>query len=289
MRYSLILALAILLAIPAASPAEGVPAVSPAASPAASAPAADEPGAAGMANCRSLTPEEARTILLPNVDNVLSVQPSPVKGLWEIDVEKNGRRWPLYLDCSREHVVAGQIFELNTHRNLTGNRMLSLNRIDVSTIPLEGSVVIGKPDAPKRIIVFDDPDCHYCARLHETEKAIVAQNADVAFYVKPFSRNKNPATYAKALSVVCAGTVQALDNAFAGKPLPDGNCGSHAVQETTRITDRLNIHQTPTMIFPDGRIVPGALDAERILSLLNDAPPPAQAQSGKGEQETPAK
>ncbi len=244
-----------------------------AASPAAHAFTAAGCGAGVCTDCHSLTIEEARKILSPNIDNVLSVQTSPVKGLWEVDVEKGGQRWPVYIDFSKKYVVAGQIFEVSTRSNLTGSRMLSLNRIDVSRVPLEGAIVVGKPDAKRRIIVFDDPNCRFCAKLHETEKAIVAKNAGVAFYVKPFPRNKDPETYAKSLSIVCAGTVQALDNAFAGKPLPKGDCGSKAVQETIRTADRLKIRSTPTMIFPDGRIVPGALDAETILSLLKEAPP----------------
>jgi len=148
--------------------------------------------------------------------------------------------------------------------------MLSMNRIDVSQIPLSGAIVVGKKDAKRRIIVFDDPNCPHCARLHQTAKEIVAKNPDVAFFVRPFPRNNDRPTYEKALSIVCAGTVQALENAFAGKPLPKGSCGSKAVDESIRIAQRFNIRSTPTMIFPDGRVVPGALKADAILSLLNE-------------------
>jgi len=107
---------------------------------------------------------------------------------------------------------------------------------------------------------------------------IVARNPDVAFFVRPFPRNNDRPTREKALSIVCAGTIQALEDAFAGKPLPKGECGSKAVDETIRVAQRFNIRVTPTMILPDGRVVPGALDSESILSLLNEAPdaPPSK-------------
>jgi thiol:disulfide interchange protein DsbC len=229
-------------------------------------------------DCHSLTRDEAVKILGGNVDNVLSVRSSPVSGLWEVDVEKAGKRWPLYIDFSKEHVIAGQIIQMSTKKNLTGSRILSMNRVDVSRIPLSGSIVVGKADAKRRIIVFDDPDCPHCAKLHETAKGIVAKNPDVAFFVRPFPRNGDLPTREKALSIVCAGTVQALEDGFAGKPLPKGKCNSKAVDETIRAAERFNIRSTPTMIFPDGRVVPGALGADAILSLLSErtGPPPSK-------------
>jgi thiol:disulfide interchange protein DsbC len=212
---------------------------------------------------------EAAQVLGVKPEQILSVGMSPVKGLWEVDVEKDGQKWPVYIDFSKDYIVSGQIFQVSSRANLTGNRMLSLNRVDVSQIPLGGAIVVGKKDAKRRIIVFDDPNCPHCAKLHQTAKEIVSKRPDIAFHVKPFPRNANDAqTYEKALSIVCAGTVQALEDAFAGKPLPKGECGSKAVKETVQAADRLKIRSTPTMVFPDGRVVPGALDAEMLLSLL---------------------
>jgi len=226
-------------------------------------------------DCHSLTRDEAVKLLGANVDNVLSVGPSPVNGLWEVDVEKGGKRWPLYVDFSKKHLIAGQIVQLSTKKNLTGGRVLSMNRIDVSKIPLAGAIVVGKPDAKRRIVVFDDPDCPHCAKLHETAKGIVAKHPDIAFFVRPFPRNGDRPTREKALSIVCAGTVKALEDAFAGKALPKGKCGTRAVDETIRAAERFNIRSTPTMILPDGRVVPGALEADAILSLLSDSTGPS--------------
>jgi thiol:disulfide interchange protein DsbC len=221
-------------------------------------------------DCHSLTRDEAAKILGGNVDNVLSVVTSPVGGLWEVAVEKAGQRWPLYIDFSKEYVIAGQIIQVSTKKNLTGSRMLSMNRVDVSQIPLDGSIVVGKKDAKQRIVVFDDPNCPHCAKLHDTAKGIVAKNPDVAFFVRPFPRNGDRPTYDTALSIVCAGTARALEDAFAGKPLAKGECGSKAVDETIQAAKRFNIRSTPTMVFPDGRVVPGALEADAILSLLKE-------------------
>jgi len=236
-------------------------------------------------DCHSLTRDEAAKILGGNVDNVLSVVTSPVGGLWEVAVEKAGQRWPLYIDFSKEYVIAGQIIQMSTKKNLTGNRMMSMNRVDVSQIPLADSIVVGKKDAKQRIVVFDDPNCPHCAKLHETAKGIVAKNPDVAFFVRPFPRNGDRPTYETALSIVCAGTAQALEDAFAGKPLPKGECGSKAVDETIRAAKRFNIRSTPTMVFPDGRVVPGALAADAILSLLKEEVADGKSEPSAGKAE----
>jgi len=236
-------------------------------------------------DCHSLTRDEAAKILGGNVDNVLSVATSPVGGLWEVAVEKAGQRWPLYIDFSKEYVIAGQIIHLGTKKNITGSRMMSMNRVDVSQIPLAGSIVVGNKDAKQRIVVFDDPNCPHCAKLHETSKGIVAKNPDVAFFVRPFPRNGDRPTYDTALSIVCAGTAQALEDAFAGKPLPKGECGSKAVDETIQAAKRFNIRSTPTMVFPDGRVVPGALEAEVILSLLKEEEAGGKAEPSAGKAE----
>jgi thiol:disulfide interchange protein DsbC len=245
-----------------------------AAAPAARAFTGDGCSSGACTDCHSLTRDEAVKILGANVDNVLSVATSPVGGLWEVAVEKAGQRWPLYIDFSKEYVIAGQIIQLSTKKNLTGSRMMSMNRVDVSQIPLAGSIVVGKKDAKQRIVVFDDPNCPHCAKLH------------VAFFVRPFPRNGDRPTYETTLSIVCAGTAQALEDAFAGKPLPKGECGSKAVDETIQAAKRFNIRSTPTMVFPDGRVVPGALEADAILSLLKEeeeAGGKAETSTGKTE------
>ena len=223
-------------------------------------------------DCHTLSREEAVTLLGGKVDNVLSVEMSPVRGLWEVAVEKDGKRWPLYIDFSKDYVVAGQIVQVSTRKNLTGSRMISLNRVDVSQIPLEGSIVVGKKDAKHRIVVFDDPACPHCAKLHETAKGIVAKRPDVAFYAKPFPRDENDkTTYEKALSIVCAGTVKALEDGFAGKKLPKGKCDRKPLDETIAAAKRFHIRTTPTMVFPDGRVVAGAIGADAILSHLKES------------------
>ena len=238
-------------------------------------------GSGECTECHSLTREEAADLLAGSVDNVLSVKPSAVGGLWAVDVVKEGRKWPVYVDFSKNYLISGQVIRLSSKENVTESRSMRLNAVDVSQVPIDDAIVIGNPEAKRRIIEFSDPDCRFCAKLHAEARKIVAKNPDVAFFVKLYSRNNNPRSIRKVLSILCGeqDAPKLLDDAFAGKPLPQPGpaCDYAAIQETARIASQLNLRGTPAMILPDGRVVNGYRDADTILKLLEETPPSAQA------------
>lgn len=224
------------------------------------------------ARCHTLARDEAAGLLAGKVDNVVGVVPGPIPGLWEVDVEKGGSVYPAYVDYSKKLLFNGQVIRLADMENLTGLRYVDLNRVDVSTIPLADAVILGNPEAKKRVIVFDDPDCGWCRKLHGEIKQIVAREPDVAFFVRVYSRNNHPATVEKALSIVCgkADAARLLDDAFAGKKLPAAACRSDAVEQTAKLAERLGIHGTPAMVLPDGRLIRGYMQADALLGLLQE-------------------
>jgi len=219
--------------------------------------------------CHKLTKEEAGKALGRIVDNVVAVAPGPFPGLWEVDIARNGKTYPLYLDYSLKYLFNGQFIRLSDMANLTGQRYTDLNRVDVASIPVQDAIRIGSPEAKKTVIVLSDPTCPYCVKLHGEIKKAAAKDPDVAFLVMPYPRNRNDkATYENCLAVVCSKSEKALDDAFAGKKLPAADCKTGAVDETIRLAERLNIEGTPTMILPDGRMISGYREAEALLAML---------------------
>jgi thiol:disulfide interchange protein DsbC len=219
--------------------------------------------------CHKLTKEEAGKILGKIVDNVVAVAPGPFPGVWEVDVNKNGRTHPLYLDYSLKYLFNGQVIRLSDMANLTGQRYTDLNRVDVASIAVKDAIRMGSPSAKKTVIVLSDPTCGFCRKLHGEIKKVVAKDADVAFLVMPYPRDKNDkATYRKCQAVVCAQSEKLLDDAYAGKELPEAACKTDAVDETIRLAARLKIEGTPTMILPNGRMISGYMEAEALLPLL---------------------
>jgi thiol:disulfide interchange protein DsbC len=229
-----------------------------------------EPAAAkGCAECHKLTKEEAGKLLGKMVDNVVGVVQGPFPGVWEVDIARNGKTYPVYVDYSLKYLFNGQIIRLGDMANLTGKRYADLNRVDVASIPVKDAIRVGSPSAKKTVIVLSDPTCAYCVKLHGEIGKAVAKDADVAFLVMPYPRNRNDkATYLKCLAVVCSKSEKLLDDAYAGKELPEAACKTDAVEETIRLAERLKIEGTPTMILPDGRLISGYMEAEALLALL---------------------
>jgi thiol:disulfide interchange protein DsbC len=229
-----------------------------------------EAGAAkGCVECHKLTKEEAGKILAKVADNVVGVVQGPFPGLWEVDVARGGKTYPIYIDYSLKYLFSGQFIRLGDMANLTGKRFADLNRVDVASIPLKDAIRVGSPSAKKTVIVLTDPSCPYCVKLHGEIKKATAKDADVAFLVMPYPRNRNDqVTYRKCLAVVCSKSEALLDEAFAGKELSPAACKTDAVDETMRLAERLKIEGTPTMILPDGRMVNGYMEAEALLAML---------------------
>lgn len=110
--------------------------------------------------CHKLSNDEASNVLkevVPDI-KVLEVNQSPIKGVWEITAETKGKKNLYYVDYSRKLVIAGQIFNIKTKDNLTQERYIEINKIDISLIPLEDTLILGRKDAKHRVIVFTDPD-----------------------------------------------------------------------------------------------------------------------------------
>jgi len=222
------------------------------------------------AECHKLTKEEAGKVLGKVADNVVGVVQGPFPGVWEVDVARSGRIYPLYLDYSLKYLLSGQFIRMADMTNLTGLRYQDLNRVDVASIPVRDAIRIGSAKAKKTVIVLSDPTCPYCVKLHGEIKKAVAKDPDVAFLVMPYPRNpKDIATYRKCQAVICSKSEKLLDDAYAGKVLPEPTCKTDAVDETVRLAERLKIEGTPTMILPDGRMISGYMETEALLSLLN--------------------
>jgi thiol:disulfide interchange protein DsbC len=95
--------------------------------------------------------------LIPGT-NILSIQPAPLEGFWEAIINDRGKKTVIYVDPKREYIIAGSIIHIASRTDLTKRKMDELNRIDISTIPLDDAIVLGNPEAKHKVIVFNDPD-----------------------------------------------------------------------------------------------------------------------------------
>ena len=110
--------------------------------------------------CHTLTKDDAVTLLkdVGQGVKVLDVLMSPIKGMWEVDVEAGGKKGLVYVDFSKKYLVSGSVISIKDKTNLTQDRFTELTKVDVSQIPLDDALVMGEKDAKYKIVVFSDPD-----------------------------------------------------------------------------------------------------------------------------------
>jgi thiol:disulfide interchange protein DsbC len=229
-------------------------------------------GEGNCADCHFIEIQETKEILKDLVMNVHAVDFSEVPGLFIVDATgKNGKRGMLYMDFSKSYIIAGSFLSIADKKNISKKEMIRLRRVDLTTIPLSDSLVIGDPGASKKLIVFTDPQCPFCEKLHPELKKVVEADPDVVFFIKLMPLVKiHPEAYKISKAILCEKSLQLLEDSFAGKPVPEPSCESDAVDRTLKLAQDLGIGSTPTLILPDGRLAPGYRPAEAILELLKE-------------------
>jgi thiol:disulfide interchange protein DsbC len=220
--------------------------------------------------CHILKTEEAAAILkdiAPDL-KILNVGQAPVKGMWEVFLLAGGRKAIIYVDYSKKNFVSGAIIEIKAKKNLTQEKFDELNKIDVSKIPLDDALVLGDKNAKYKVIVFSDPECPYCGKLHQELKKVVEKRKDIAFFIKLFPLPMHPDAGWKAKTIICKKSLKLLEDNFEGKQIPKVECDTKAVEENSRIAAESGISGTPALVLPNGKVAPGFREADALIELI---------------------
>jgi thiol:disulfide interchange protein DsbC len=100
-------------------------------------------------------------------------------------------------------------------------------------------------------------------------KKITEERKDVAFYIIMFPLKIHPEAYKKSKAIVCEKSIALLEDAFNKKPIPDPKCETTVIDENLKLAEKLGISSAPTLILPDGRVLPGYKDAKTLLALID--------------------
>src|SRR5450830_1792720 len=85
--------------------------------------AMDKEGCGGVcASCHSLTEKEATELLKKTGGNVTSVKQSPVRGLFELFVEREGQKGILLMDYGKKHLIQGMVVDIETMQPVSAHQ-----------------------------------------------------------------------------------------------------------------------------------------------------------------------
>jgi thiol:disulfide interchange protein DsbC len=110
--------------------------------------------------CHNLKKDEASALLkelIPGV-KILTIRTIPVRSMWEVVLETNGRKELVYIDFSKKYLLSGSLIDIKGKKNLSQDRLADINKVNVSQIPLKDALVMGDKNAKHKVIVFDDPE-----------------------------------------------------------------------------------------------------------------------------------
>jgi len=216
---------------------------------------------------------QIRRVLEPKLGGVKieGVQPAPIPGLWEVRFRSSeGGMRVIYTDATASYVIDGNIHELRTNRDLTGERLRKLNAIKFESLPLDQAVKVQRGNGKRVMAMFSDP---YCPACRQFEKAL-AQVDDVTIYVfmYPVIRPQN-ADHSRAVWCSTDRAKAWLELAAAAKPkVPDAapTC-ANPVDKLVETGHKLGVNSTPTLFLANGERVSGGLSADDLKDLLDQA------------------
>jgi thiol:disulfide interchange protein DsbC len=99
-------------------------------------------------------------------------------------------------------------------------------------------------------------------------KKVIEKRKDIAFYIKLFPLPMHKEAYAKSKAIVCEKSLSLLEDAFERKTLPAPKCETSAIDDNISLAKKLGISGTPAIILPDGRLLPGYLEADALIQQI---------------------
>jgi len=172
-----------------------------------------------------------------------------------------------YVDERANYFFSGNIFDLNTEKNITEERLREIKdskRVDINSLPLELAIKQVKGNGKRKLAIFSDPNCGYCKRL---EKELV-NVSDVTIYTLLYPILNGSKEVAK--TIWCSDDrLKAWNNFMLNSIKPTGTNCKTPTDALLQIGKKHGFNSTPTIIFADGTIVPGMISAETIEKKLN--------------------
>ncbi len=137
-------------------------------------------------------------------------RPSPIPGVEEIhfSIEAAGMRKPGVVYLAGDKLMLGQIIDLTTEKNLTGQGLGPPTKItyQLDEFDMKERVIRGNVAAPLTLIEFSDFQCPFCQKLEQTLQALAKKHPDqVRLYYKHFPLEQlHPLAYQMAMAAECA-------------------------------------------------------------------------------------
>ncbi|MGZ5269861.1 MAG: DsbC family protein [Ramlibacter sp.] len=221
--------------------------------------------AATVAGAQEAAIRKNLTARVPQMGAIDEVTKTPMPGIFEVRVGTD----LYYTDADGGFLIHGQMIDAKAKRNLTEERMNKLTAIDFEKLPFADSFTIVRGNGKRRMALFEDPNCGYCKRFERDLQKV--DNVTINVFLYPIlgadSGDKSKAIWCTKDKAKAWQDWMVRDQALPAA----ANCDTAVLARNVELGRRHQITGTPTLVFTDGRRVPGAIGAADVEKLLAEA------------------
>ena len=139
----------------------------------------------------------------------------------------------------------------------------------LAAVPEDQRIVFRGSEKPRAVIqVFTDVTCPYSRKFHKEVPRLNEMGIEVEYLAFPRSGLQSGGARQFAQVWCAANPAEALSAAKRGDTLSNAPDCDNPVSEQYYLGLELGVQGTPTIVLPDGRMVPGYVSAERLANML---------------------
>jgi len=202
----------------------------------------------------------------PEFPKIDEINKTPIPGLYELRFGSD----LFYVDEQGNHLIEGQLIDTRTRTNLTEERVSKLSAVDFASLPFKDAIVWKQGTGARKLVVFADPNCGYCKRFERDLQQV--KDVTVYTFVIAILGGDSPE---KTRDIWCAkdNTRAWRDWMLTGTAPPRsmGQCDTAALTRNMALSRKNRVNGTPSLVFEDGKRVPGAMTVEQIEKQLSVA------------------
>lgn len=195
-----------------------------------------------------------------------SVKATPAKGISEVRIGSD----ILYLSQDGKYLFTGDMYDLSTQTNLTQKANAVINKAIIANIDDKDKIIYKAKDEKYKVMVFTDITCPYCTKLHNHMADF--NKAGITIEYLAFPRAGATAESGKTMQRIwCAeNKTEAMNKAKTEHSYPEKTCDGKQVEKQFALARQLGVNATPTLVFTDGEVNPGYMNAKQLTAILKE-------------------
>ena len=210
-----------------------------------------------------------RNAKAPPIDEISK---TPIPGLYELRVgteifysDEKGD----YLIFPSQDQPDGHIIETKTKTDVTQLKLDKLLGFDVPNLPFKDAIVFKQGSGARRLVVFEDPNCHFCK---DVEKNLVAlKDVTIYTFLIPIL---GPDSVQKSRDIWCAkDAAKTWRSWMLSGVAPQremGHCDTSALTRNTALAEKHRVMGTPAIVFDDGSRIGGFVELDKLEKRLDE-------------------